>query len=632
MINPFDEYGQQLHQTRLQKANVQRELFEHKEKVKQLQAEQARLQRIFDPQNENHQQRQAQLLDQLERAQAHAYISEAVFSRLSESETAHFERFAEFTDPRTQVSHLDDQFPILLMPLRIETRWRIQEKELWVRVYPDDCAVDSFEPTLSEPEVGNGQRFWTGMWQAGGVETQQRAAWRDIVASHGVGRSAWIIQNYLPLDTPAPTKEKPEDVFLVIPTTKTPDDTLMDLLRNFWSAAWLADGDPVKLNAARQPLDAQYGQAQASKLIEEYAPQNFNEQPQNGKSKSEVKLTVFFLHFPSPDDIATKRNAWSQPAKVYVMPDRLVLIGYQDGKEVINLLGNTIPSPLILTPDPSANPEDQIRAENGDLIVSDEMHWMVNFERAIAVGMAFRIPLSEWSATQLQRGLDRLVVVGVRLSGNAKDGKHLLETLIQDHHYSTKGFSLLPQGTPTNNSEAGGAGFSRAQEADETFDNYVQHKVFFDPILGSDWTQRKDGQWLAESLGISYSALANIPHTDGTDQAEAMAMNTALFPATLGYMLRTLLKPALSWDQITDLLWFFKNFVSGRGQVPAIRIGNQPYGILPTTVYSRMTWFNADYVPLPPVARQIQSARSVIVHVSAAAALAGHGRQGSLCP
>ena len=34
--------------------------------------------------------------------------------------------------------------------------------------------------------------------------------------------------------------------------------------------------------------------------------------------------------------------------------------------------------------------------------------------------------------------------------------------------------------------------------------------------------------------------------------------------------------------------------VSGRGPVPAIRIGNQPYGILPTAAFRRLTWMNGN--------------------------------------
>ena len=39
---------------------------------------------------------------------------------------------------------------------------------------------------------------------------------------------------------------------------------------------------------------------------------------------------------------------------------------------------------------------------------------------------------------------------------------------------------------------------------------------------------------------------------------------------------------------------FFTSFVSGRGALPAIRIGGQPYGILPVTAFSRIAWYRGD--------------------------------------
>src|SRR5829696_7810578 len=66
------------------------------------------------------------------------------------------ESFAALTDPRERISELSDSIPILLMPLRIETRFKAisgpagSSGELWVRVFPDDIAVDAFETTLSE--------------------------------------------------------------------------------------------------------------------------------------------------------------------------------------------------------------------------------------------------------------------------------------------------------------------------------------------------------------------------------------------------------------------------------------------------------------------------------------------------
>ncbi|MCA0454431.1 MAG: hypothetical protein LCI00_10690 [Chloroflexi bacterium] len=606
----FDQIGGELHQARSEKAAAHQQLFESQERVKQLEAEQAALERSFDPQNPADERRLALLKRRLTSANGAVVKARDAHNRAIELEQSTFHRFFDFTDPRKNLSGLDDQYPILLMPLRLETRWRVAERELWVRVYPDDCSVDSFEPTLSEVEVTSGQRFWAGMWAAGGVEAQQRAAWRGLVASHGAGRAAYIIQQYLPLNPTQPTKADPEDMILVITTTQPLNAAETAALTTYWQAVWLADEDVAALNAARVALVAAVGEARADELIDAYTPQNVDEKPAT-KAKPDVALSVEFLAFPAPDDVPTKRNSWSQPARTNVMPDRFVLLGYRGGQTdpVINELGSQIPSPLILTPDPSADEADQVHLEDGDLVVGEEMKWVVDFDRALEVGMAFKINLKQWTDIEWQRGLSRMMVIGVRLSGGAAGGKTLLEGLIHNHHYSNKGFSLLPQGSATNNTEAEGTPFSRSEDPDDTFDNYVQGNVFFnvetDPML------KKDGQWLAEALGVSYDTLMNIPSTDQTDQAEALAMNTALYPATLGYMLRTMLKPGLTWDQVDDVRWFFRNYVSGRGQVPAIRIGGQPYGILPTTAYSKIKWFGSDRLPHAP--GSIESARPFLV-------------------
>src|SRR6185436_19470500 len=193
-MSEFDQLGGELHQARSDKVAAQQKLFESQEKVKQLQAQQEQLQRRFDPQNPNDQRQQEQLQQRLSAANGDVIKARFEHERVSQLEQSIFNRFGELTDPRKQIINLDDQYPILLMPLRIETRWRVQERQLWVRIYPDDAAVDSFEPTLSDVEVASGQRFWAGMWAAGGVEDQQRAAWRGLVTSHGVGRAAWIKQ------------------------------------------------------------------------------------------------------------------------------------------------------------------------------------------------------------------------------------------------------------------------------------------------------------------------------------------------------------------------------------------------------------------------------------------------------
>ena len=72
--------------------------------------------------------------------------------------------------------------------------------QLWVRIFPDECLVDTFEATLTESEVKNATIFWSEYFHAAGVESAERAAWRVLVGSHGSGRATWIIRQFRPLN------------------------------------------------------------------------------------------------------------------------------------------------------------------------------------------------------------------------------------------------------------------------------------------------------------------------------------------------------------------------------------------------------------------------------------------------
>ncbi|HSL69313.1 MAG TPA: hypothetical protein VK864_03685, partial [Longimicrobiales bacterium] len=99
-----------------------------------------------------------------------------------------------------------------------------------------------------------------------------------------------------------------------------------------------------------------------------------------------------------------------------------------------------------------------------------------------------------------------------------------------------------------------------------------------------------DGRILADALGIDYATLQFVANADATDHAEAVAMNTALYPATLGYYFETLLAPVLDRATRERLREFHIAYVTGRGPLPAIRVGNQPYGILLTSDFDHWQW------------------------------------------
>ena len=98
---------------------------------------------------------------------------------------------------------------------------------------------------------------------------------------------------------------------------------------------------------------------------------------------------------------------------------------------------------------------------------------------------------------------------------------------------------------------------------------------------------------IRDRLGLDPKVLRNSPGYYGTDQSEARAMNLALWPATLGYYMEQMMEPVFSEETVRRTRDFFCRHVIGRGTTPLARIGRQPYGVLPATVWSRQAFWRS---------------------------------------
>jgi len=557
-----------------------------------LASRQAELNRIFNPDLPQHVEERHRLQEQSARAEAELKAAQRERAAATSAEATLVNNFAIFTDPREGISRLNDRTPILLMPVRLETRFKdmnasaagIPERQLWVRVYPDDCWLDSFDPALTDTEVINAKTYWSAIWAAGGIEDQERGAWRGLAGAHGSGRARWIVQQFQPVNmAQKPVKAQPQDVVLTIPASMALAGIEASATVTFWRDLWLADGNSTRADLARHALETTVGAARAAEITEQYVPVNFADPVAAGFTRNQVNVSVAYVVFPPVD---TKQSAWSAAPKLAILPDRFVFIGYRNGEAPVVLTGKPVPSPLIAGPDPSAPEADQLQHDaNGNLVVPDELKWMSDFDRAVQVGMGFRIPLTP---VQARDGFDRVLVVGLRLNADDQAGKTELETLLQHHSFSRTGLAVLPQGTPTNNTDAADSGFGRLDDPDQSFDD-GKAPLF---TTRSNWLDKKDGQWLAEYLGIDPALLAHAHNAGATDQIAGRAMNTALWPTTMGYWMEGMMSPVFSRSAIEQTRAFFNRYVIAAGAVPAIRIGSQPYGILPATTLSRMNWLN----------------------------------------
>ncbi len=581
----------QLAQARAARAAAETEAAQAAEQKKKLQSALDQFNRSADPHARDAAATKAKLEGQLKQAAQEVTNRKAASLASGRTVDAALEGFATFSDPRRNIGQLNDRSPFLLFPLRIETRFGRSgdSAQLWVRIYPDDCSIDTFEAMLSEAELANAKLYWQRIWSAGGIEGGERGAWRSLVAAHGSGRASWMVDHYQPVNLAArPVKAGNDDEILVIPTQTPLLAGEAVALPAYWRAVWLADGAQAKVAAAKAALEGVAGSARAASLIADYKPFNQSDKPPEGKKKSDVVVSAAFVVFPP--DPATKGSPWSQAPRVNHLADRFVVLGYNGGVQSLEAIGGPVSLPLYTGPDPSADPSETIHPDGADLFVPDQLQWLVDFDRAVGAGMGLRIDLT---AQQARTGFDRLLVLGLQLSANEVDAKSAIEELFEHHHYGRSGLSIAPQGTPTHNSTGTGTGYTRLDDADQSFVDR-KHFPLFTPA--ADPMAKLDGDWLTSLLGINPALFAKVHGSDGKDQMQARAMNCALWPATLGYWMDKMLTPVFSDAAVENTRWFFTSYVSGRGAVPALRIGKQPYGILPTTAFSRIAWLNQNRI------------------------------------
>lgn len=509
--------------------------------------------------------------------------------------------FSLFIDPRRELNaHFDNNTPFLLFPLRIETRFKTtgNQPQLWVRVFPDDCLVDSFEALLSRKEVNNGARFWAEYYSAGqpadpdnpdaATLELQRSAWRLLVSAHGDGRSAWIVKQLIP-DAGSIFPQRGVNTIILTILTPAWDLSKQAIITELFKKLWFADKNQLLITQIKSDFDLANPGMNADEIIDNFQPVNFDDKLPAGLKREDADLRFAIVIFKDLDIITGKQHSWSQPTTVNLMPERLALILTHRGKQKEPIFGKPIPFPLHTSPDPSVDAKDQFKqTDDHDLEFGDDIRWVADFDRAVEIGMGFRVNLEAEEA----RGFSSLMILGVRLSSDDQNGKLELQNLFDHHFYSKKGFALIPQGTPTNNTEAADSGYGSIDMPDKTFDLYLKNKAAY--AKTDDFSIRQDGQWFANWLGIDDNFTQKLLYADGYDQADARNMNTALWPGTLGYVMSSLMKGGFSNEVVDSTREFFNTFVSGRGPVPAIRIGNQPYGILPTTAFNRLTWIKSN--------------------------------------
>jgi len=358
--------------------------------------------------------------------------------------------------------NIDTNYPVLLLPVRLETRF--MDNELWVRIYPDQVSIESHRSDLNEHE-----KAVYSIYSSAKSDEDKRSAWRVMVQRFGSKRAAWIIK---------------------------------------------AEDKPELINVEKKP--------------------------------------------------ESKQSVWGNPPLVRTFPDRFVVCLYKGDACVKKAIGNQIPCELPLM-------GDLEKEFNGNLFDEDSS-WVNDFDRAEKIGMALKIPLDP----NEDKHFTRVIAVGIKYSGTS-EGQKMLEDLIDNHHY-TSGFSFLPYGTPTNNTMKTKSGYSESlDDTDKRYD--------IECCEGSK-EAKVDGinsQVVARAFGLDPGLFCNIENAHEYNSLYERELKKVLWPVFGDYFLKFALSNPPSIETCRMLQDHFTEFVTARGPLPAIGIGDQPYGILPVT-------------------------------------------------
>src|SRR5262249_33817027 len=161
--------------------------------------------------------------------------------------------------------------------------------------------------------------------------------------------------------------------------------------------------------------------------------------------------------------------------------------------QTLQAIGGVVSLPIYVGPDPSADASETIHPDpdTGDLIVPDNLQWLVDFNRAVEAGFGLRIPLKP---QQAGTGHGRPVGRGLELSANNEDATAAVEELLRHHHYGRSGLAVVPQGAPTHNTTGKGSTYTSFDDPDAVFDDRKHYPLF---NVETDDMKKRDGQWLA---------------------------------------------------------------------------------------------------------------------------------------
>ena len=299
------------------------------------------------------------------------------------------------------------------------------------------------------------------------------------------------------------------------------------------------------------------------------------------------------------------RGGAPEPATARLLPDSWVVVGYNGGQRVLATHVPGVPERVQVGPSRTAGADAFDPKDPNLLKTEDGLRWVTDFDEAERIAMAVTVDLlaPEDIAAGIVipmlaiNGLDTLMVFGVREPNANRTAASEADALVDllSAHAATDRVAFVPQGTPTNNADGRASGWTSAPDIFAAYERVVGAGPAPAPATGVDALRggADNATTAAAALGLAPDALVGLDNANALEQWPARAMARALFPVTVGEVLGTLSRPPLAsgdeveqqLNRLDELIPFaaehMASFVRSRGPLPVLRVGRQPYGLLP---------------------------------------------------
>ncbi|GJF31480.1 hypothetical protein KNE206_41800 [Kitasatospora sp. NE20-6] len=353
--------------------------------------------------------------------------------------------------------------------------------------------------------------------------------------------------------------------------------------RRYWEDAWRAAGEQARRTEAWLGLVALFGPGRARWIAQVMEPDPAGRPAEPIPPGAPLPTAPAF---PSP---RLRAASWTRAAVARLLPARWCAVAVTGEQRAAATSERPVRPDLVVGLDPDA---DLSAVLDDAAPVDTATRWMTDYQAAVDAGMALTLDLPP----ALREGIDRLLVFGVSQPPSPTAGSDALAHLLEAHA-ATDGLAHLPPGTPTNNTDGARSGLDPAEPGP--------------PVWHTDTVPDRttEAGRLARALGLPLShdpgghlasarttpprpgaptAPARLLPAGPADTEAARTVQAATWSATWGYFLRHMMAGAATPADVERVRAHYLDWVRAEGPLPTLRIGNQPYGVLP--VMETGTW------------------------------------------